>query len=435
MAKRISKFLGGPNPKINVEVFNKDELNKDNFINQLLVITKDDISSSLIMDLFGSFKGDSFIHHYDTFEVPAGAFKFENDKGKIVSNTKRFITTFGIWIFNVFFLRDFNFSKLFGGYVNKNLTKKEFGKIHQTILYGLMEDKIELENYKQFLVNADFVMPWETILSPAQSEGLLSCTKEIDKLKSKLLKENKEAVDNGDADTIGRIEKELIAFAEEYLKDDPAMDSYISGAGGTIPNNFKNMYIMKGAVRNTDPNAEKEFEIATSSFLDGISQKEYSILCKSLSGGPYSRSKKTEIGGYWEKLIEAAMNTVKITVDDCGSKNYLTVTLTPDMFDAYIYSYVVKPNGELEELTSDNKAKYLNKTVKIRSTLFCKEFAKTGCVCNACAGNFFRRRGTDNIGLACAAIPTKLKLTSMKSFHDSTVNLTEIDPMRAFGFK
>ena len=104
-AKRISKFYGGPNPRIKIESFNKDEINKDNIVNQILLITKDDISSSLIMDLFGVFNGESLVHHYDTFEVPAGGFKFKNDKGKEVSNTKPFITTFGIWIFNIFLIK------------------------------------------------------------------------------------------------------------------------------------------------------------------------------------------------------------------------------------------------------------------------------------------------------------------------------------------
>ena len=100
-----------------------------------------------------------------------------------------------------------------------------------------------------------------------------------------------------------------------------------------------------------------------------------------------------------------------------------------------MYSYIVKSDGSLEELTSENVDNYLNKKVKFRSALFCKELAKTGHVCNACAGNFFYRRGSENIGLACSQISTKLKLKSMKAFHDSTVNTSEMDIMKAFGLK
>ena len=95
-----------------------------------------------------------------------------------------------------------------------------------------------------------------------------------------------------------------------------------------------------------------------------------------------------------------------------------------------MYSYIVKSNGQLEELTSENLNAYIGKTVKIRSTMFCK--SKTGGVCHHCAGNFFYRRGSRTIGLACASIPTVLKLKSMKSFHDSTINTTEINANKAF---
>ena len=189
---------------------------------------------------------------------------------------------------------------------------------------------------------------------------------------------------------------------------------------------------MKGAIRNPDPNVTQEYNIATSSFVDGISADEYSLLANSLAGGPYARAKKTELGGYWEKLIESAYNTVRIDEpgSDCGSDKYIEVLLTEKNQDMFMYSYMVKSNGKLEELTMENVDKYLNKKIKFRYSGFCK--SKTG-ICHHCAGNFFYRRGNRNIGLAVAQIPTVLKLKSMKLFHNSTVNTSKIDAMKAFG--
>lgn len=420
------------NTRYDVEKFDIKDITKDNLVNHMLVLTHDDITSSVVMELFGSFNNKSLCHHYDTFDVPVGKFKFINNKGKEVSNSTPFVTTFGIWIFNIFILQGLGLSHIFNGYINDNIDKKKFGNMHQKILYNLMEDKITTEQYQKFIEYIDFVMPWETILSPAQSEKLLSCTKEINKLKDKLLKDNKEAIESGDTAIVENIEKQLLDFAKEYLKDDPALDAYLSGAGGSFGNNFKNTYVMKGIIRNPDPNAKQRYNTATSSFLDGISSKEYSLLANSLAGGPYSRAKKTELGGYWEKLIEAALNTVTIDEpnSDCGTDKYIETILTDKLVDSFMYSYIIKPNGELEELTSDNVDKYINKKIKVRSTLFCK--SKTGGVCHHCAGNFFYRRGSRNIGLACSQIATRLKLTSMKSFHDSTVTNAEINPIKAF---
>ena len=423
------------NPTIKIDTFDRNTIDKKNIVNQILKIHSDDISSSLIMDLFGNFYGKSLIHHYDTFEVPAKAFSFENSNGKVVSNTKPFMTTFGIWIFNIYFLRDLGFSKVTNGYLNKNLTEDDFEDLHQDLIFALLEDRIDVENYKKFINRCQFFMPFESILSPNHSEKLLSCTKIINKRKAELIKENKIALQRGDAAVAERIEKELLDFALEYLKDDPALDPYLSGAGGNIANDFKNTFIMKGSIRNPDPNAKQEFTIATSSYMDGISAEEYSALANSLPGGPYARAKKTELGGYWEKLVEAANNTVIIDKpgSDCGSDKYIEVVLTKKNLKMFIYSYIIKSDGTLEELNTSNKDKYMNKKIKVRSTLFCKN--TKGKVCNCCAGNFFLRRGNPNIGLATAQIPTVLKLKSMKAFHDSTVRTSEIDPMEAFGLK
>lgn len=186
-AKRISKHWE-LNNNIKVEEFNLDEINKSNLVNHMIVLKQSDVSYSMIMTLFGSFNGKSLCHHYDTFDVPTGAFSFTNKKGKVVSNSEKFTTTFGIWIFNIFFLQGFDFSFLFDGYVNENVNKGLFEDINQTLVYAIAEDKIDTERYKHFLDYTQFFMPYETILSPNHTEAILASTKLIEKKKKELLK-------------------------------------------------------------------------------------------------------------------------------------------------------------------------------------------------------------------------------------------------------
>lgn len=435
-ARKSTHYTLNPRVKItpeSIKDINFKDLSKDNIVNYFLALSPEDITSSLIMEVFGEYNGKSTVHHYDTFDVPEKGYFYTNDKGKTVYNTSKFTTTFGIWVFNLFIIKGCNLCNILG-YINDNVNKKAFGKLHQKVLYALMENKISVDDYKKFITVVDFVMPWETILSPAQSERLLSCTKEIDKMKKKLIKENQEAVDKGDPATAEKIEKQLIEFAMEYLKDDPALDSYLSGAGGSIGNNFKNSYICKGVVRNPDPDAKQEYNFAASSYIDGINKEEYSLFANSLVGGPYSRSVVTSIGGYWEKLLVAALNTVLVDEpgSDCGTDKYIELVLREDLVDAFMYSYIIKPNGDLEELTGDNIDKYIGKKIKVRSTMYCKQYTKDGHVCHHCAGNFFYRRGNNNAGIACSSIATRLKLTSMKRFHDSTVSTVTMRPDKTF---
>ena len=425
--ERVSK-MWKLNPRVNIDTFDPNDINESNLVNQLLKLTQHDVTYSLIMNLFGSFDGKSFCNPYDTFEVPVGGFWYTDASAKEYRNTEPFITTIGIWIFNIFFLQGFGFSYLFGGYINENINDKKFNNINQTLIYALAENKITTYTYKQFLNYTQFFMPFESVLAPNHTEAVLKFSKTIQKKKEELIKANKEALDKGDLVVISKIEKELIEYAKEVLKDDPGLDVYLSGAGGSIENNFKNIYIMKGAVKNPDPSAKQQFNIMESNFFNGVSANEYSLLANTLAEGPYARAKKTEVGGYWEKLFSAALQNIYINgIDtDCGTKKYIEVHLTEKNINEYMYNYIIKDNGDLEELTSDN----INKTVKMRFAIFCK--SKDG-ICNKCAGNLFIRRDSKNVGLACMQIPSTLKLRMLKAFHDTTIQTVEIDPMKAFG--
>ena len=107
---------------------------------------------------------------------------------------------------------------------------------------------------------------------------------------SQVLSELEKAI--GDTET----EKQLQELME-YLKDDPCMDMFNSGGGGDFSNHYKNVFLLKGVTRNPDP--LKGYDVITSNYIDGVSEEEYAALANSLAEGPFNRSKKTEVGGYW----------------------------------------------------------------------------------------------------------------------------------------
>ncbi len=413
-------------------VFDVHAITRDNIVNYILIMEQKDVTYTFMMEVFGEFNGVSLVNPFDTFTVPIGRFSYMN-KGKLVKNTNEFITTFGIWIFNIFLIRGFGFSEFFGGYINKEMDSGALGNINQRLVYFLAEDKITFEAYKNFQNYTIFLMPFENVLGYTVSEDVLKFANTVKKKKEELIKANKEKLDAGDFAVAEQIENELINYAKEILKDAPGMDSYISGAGGSIGNNFKNIYIMKGAVRDPDPNAKQVFNILTSNLCDGISADEYSVFANSLAAGPYARAKKTEQGGYWEKLFGAALQTIVLDeeLDDCGSTGYIEVELTKKNINIYMYNFIIE-GSRLIELTSDNMDHYIGKKVKMRFSIFCK--SKKG-ICTKCAGNLFKRRNAKNIGLTCIQIPSTLKNVAMKAFHDSTVKTTTIDPMKAFGLE
>lgn len=397
-------------------------------INYLVNIKEEDITTSFINDLFGEFESGRRFNPYDIITIPADSY---GPVGK--RNKKPFVTTVGIWVFNKYFIEPHLFD-LFK-YINKTVDKKIFKNINNKISECVLEDKLPIEAMKDFMMKTQKSMPYISILAPNYTDKMLECTVIIDKKKKELLAKYKEQLDAGDAVVADKVEKELLNFALDYMGDDPSMDMFISGARGTIGNNFKNMFVMKGVIKDPDPNAKQKYKVAQSNYIDGIIPEEYALFANSLAAGPYARAKKTESGGYLEKLFLRAFQ--HLTLDppgsNCGTKRYLEVELSPKNIGLWMYSYVIGPGGQLTEITSDNKDKYIGKKVKLRFSALCE--SKTG-ICNKCMGNLYYRLGyKQNAGTSLTQIPSVQKNISMKAFHDSTQQLYTMDLEEVFQCK
>lgn len=395
-----------------------------NDVNYFLSIDEElGTKKSTIMELFGEFNGKHRFNQYDMFDVPPNSYGPEGRRNK---NTFR--TTIGIWIFNRVFIE----KELFDlkHYVNKTITKKLFNSIAKDITYKILEEKLPLDALKHYMMKGQKFMNYSTILSESTTIKLLTISQKIEVEKAKLLKKYAKEVEAKDPGTIIKIQNELLDMAKKELKDDPSMDVYMSGAKEKIGNDFKNMYIMKGLSKNPDPT--KGYNIITSSYMNGIKKEEYADFANSLAEGPYARGIKTGLGGYWEKLALPAYQHIKMLPkgSDCGTKRHIHVKLTDNNYNKYIYSFA-KVGSKYVELTSENKSDFIGKEVALRFSSLCE--AKDG-ICNRCGGNAFYRLGITNIGTAVPQVPAKLKLVSMKSFHDSQVVMDKMNPMKAFGF-
>ena len=412
MEKRVSKEIKDP---------------KD--IEYFLNLKEDDITMSFIMETFGDFGQYQRFNPYDIITVPAKRYGGKLLNGKDKYNKEPFTTTLGRLIFNKYFIESEPELLDIIGYVNDNINKKTYGKIFDKLGYAVLEEELNIEVYKRFCKRTQKFMPFVSILAPNHSDNMLTITKKINKRKAELIKENKEAFDNGDVIIVDKVSKELLEYARELMKDDPAMDMFLSGAGGSFENNFKNMFIMRGSVQDPDP--RKSYNIITSNYVDGVSKEEYSKLANTLAAGPYSRSKKTELGGYWEKLFMTAFQHIVLQDpgSDCGTKRHIVLDVTEKNIGSIMYCFVINNDGSLTEITSKNKDKFIGKKVKLRFSSMCE--SKNG-ICNKCAGNLFYRLGIRNVGASTPQIPSKLKVLSMKLFHDDQLNFVEMDPMSAF---
>lgn len=253
-------------------------ITKKEDVEYFLSLKEEDITTSFIMENFAEFNNKSKFNPYDTIDIPPNSYH---------NNKNTFTTTLGLWVFNIYFI-DRDLFHLFG-YINKTLNKKTLGAMNSKLSYALIEDKITLPQMKRYLMKTQKVMPYVSVLSPSQTMMMLTCTKAITKKKEELYKKYKEEIDKGNEIVAEQMEKELLSYAKELLKDDPSLDSFDSGARGSFGNNFKNMYVMTGATRDPDPNAEQTYKIIKSNYMQGISREDYATVARSLSEGPMKR--------------------------------------------------------------------------------------------------------------------------------------------------
>ena len=394
----------------------KDQKDIDYLLN---IDEKTACSLSFIMETFGIFKNKRRFEPYDLIQIPAG--KFGNDKMK---NKEAFITTAGLWVYNKAFIEKELIPIL--GYINEPLTSDVTDDINQKITYALLEDRITIDMLKRYIMKEQKFQPYCNILCSSFSEEMLLSTSKIDQKKKELQKKYEKELNGDEASKLlaaDKMEKELLSYSKEILKDDPAMDIYNSGAKGSFGNNFKNLFVMKGIIRDPDPT--KSYDVCMSNYIDGIKKEDYATMAKSLAEGPYSRAGKTATGGYWEKLFLRAFQHMVLLPQgtDCGTKRTITVHLNKKNIKDYMYSYI-KEGSRFIELTSENMDKYIGKTVQFRFSSLCES---KGGICHRCIGNFFYRLGIKNIGVVTPQIASKIKLIDMKAFHNSQVKLHEID--------
>ena len=272
---------------------------------------------SFMMETFGKFGEKQRFQPYDIITIPAGA--YGNEKKH---NTKPFRTTLGLWVYNRVFIERELLDVI--GYVNTPIVKKTAKKINMALTYALMEDRISIDVLKHYINLEQKFQPYSNIFCSSFSKKMLLSGTVIKKKKQELKKKYEKELSNPETRvrTVAKIEKELLTFAEDYMKDDKAMDMYTSGAKGSFDNNFKNLFVMKGLIRDPDPT--QDFMDVDANYIDGIKEEHYVSMGRSLAEGPYARARRTMIGGYWEKLFLRSFQHITLGPkdSDCGTSNH-----------------------------------------------------------------------------------------------------------------
>ena len=382
----------------------------DKDLEHLLTLDPDkDITKTYIIEMMGrTKKGPPKYKRNEPLVIP---------KGRYHNNSQPIKTTLGKLIYNRFCLEDF-YDIL--GYINKPVDKDVFGDIESALAAALLEDKITTEQYAKFIDKNSFFYGLVIILSPSFTKATIVPNKQVLTRRDELAKKYKKEIEEGDAITGSRMEKELLDLAKhEVLEKDPCGELFLSKASKlTFNNTYKNMKVMRGPIMDTSTG---EFKVSTSNYTEGIKPEEIPLYANIAVAGAYARGKQTQVGGYNTKQFVAAYQTQVLgdAGSDCGTTK---TTLIKVNKKKHRYRYIVD-HGKLILLDSENLKKYDGQIVQMRTPMYCK----SKHICNKCAGELYYKLGIKNIGLTLARLSNSVMNACLKKSHDVTVKVYRIN--------
>lgn len=364
-------------------------------------------TAQLFADLFAAHKDSPPKYHVDDMIIigpEQSPFVKENSS-----------TTCGIYLFNKFILEPL---KIFG-YVNKPFGKNELDALEDGISDGLMQKDLTTEQVAEFIDRLQFLLggPLAHLINPSINPDIMTLPPQAAALKKKLLAENKAGIEANDPQTSSKIEKEVTKVAMDWMneRNDPSLSFFKSGAIDPY-NNYRTMFVMKGAVKDNTGESPTGYKIVTSEYDNGITKEDMPKIADTVVTSSYNSGVATQDSGYMGKKYNTILQRVKLLErgSDCKTPDTFQTVIT----NRHLYRYIME-NGKPICLTPEVIDKYKGKVCKLRSPLHCH--AKDPYYCNICMGDRLYDIGVHNVGLTVSILSGATLNAALKTKHNVTV--------------
>ena len=376
------------------------------------------VKSSALVKIFGRSHKNGIKFYQDDL-ITIGP-----DKSKFVKEGT--ITTLGIYIFNKFVLEDL---EIFG-YVNKTIDGGMIKKISKNLSIALMEDDVTCQQVFNYIDHTQWLLGGTLahVINTSLSSTLITLPPKAKKMREKLLKDNKAAIDANDPQVSSKIATDVTAeaLADMEKTKDPAMALFDAKCGIDPYNNYRTMFVMKGPVKDNTGLSPTGYKIVTSNYNDGVTKEDMPKIADTLVTGAYARGVSTQKSGYSAKKYNSRFQRSRLGPkgSDCHTDEFELFDVTDDNINDFRMYHYIMENGSPKLITPKNAKEYLGKTVKLRTPKCCK--MKEPFYCNICYGDRMYRLGIENVGNTYQIAAGSLLNAGMKSFHDSSVKTKSI---------
>ena len=299
------------------------------------------------------------------------------------------------------------------------------GPIEESFMFeSLRQGKITVDQVKHYSRNLHWLGHFTELAVPSFSERSLTVDPRILARRDELLKEHHDEIVAGNAVIMNKIETELIAMDKESLKGDESTLFY-DNDNKSYEIHRKMMLVSGGMVPEF---GGKGYNFIGGSLEEGWDIKNFPVICNEVRRGSFATAIQTAKGGEETKFVIRVFQNTKIVADDCGSNDYLLVTLTKDSAKDYLYRNIMV-NGVLVTLNDDNIGNYIGKTVQIRSPLYCH--TPEG-YCFTCMGELFRSIDQELVTMVGVAVTSSFTKAALKSKHFTLARGIHVNSLNQF---
>ena len=355
---------------------------------------------------------------------PDDVIKIGPEQSKFVKQNSE--TNLGIYIFNKFMIEELECF----GYINHELNGKFLGKIRSAMSKALRNGDITPQQFATYIDKYQYLFGGNLahIINTSLSSTVLTLPPSAKKLRSELFKQYEKELAANDPEVSAMIENKVVdeALKEMRKTGDPSLAIYDAGSGVDPYNNYRTMFVMKGAIVDNTGESPTGYKIVKSNYDDGITKEDMPIIADSLVRSAYMRGVATQDSGFETKTYNTINQRIHLQPKGsfCGTKDTEPVEITENNKDNYIYRYIKTSAEKPVLLTDENINSYVGKVVHMYTPLHCK--AKDPEYCNICVGDRPFIIGIRNVGLTFSVITGATMNAALKVMHKTKVEIYNI---------
>lgn len=277
---------------------------------------------------------------------------------------------------------------------------------------------IYVDEYITFADSFNYLTEFNQLCTWGLTHKLVVAPTGVKELRGKLIEENKENLK--DPLVVAKIDKALMELDKQHLAGDPGEAFLLSKKSRNVVR--KKLFLDYGLEKGLSK--DYKYDMIANSLSEGWDLSQMPQMFNALRAASTDRGSETQKGGEATKWIYRAASNINITMDDCGTKTGLVLTVTKENLNKVAGFYVASEKGYKLVEDVQEAGSYLGKKLMVRSPLYCKKSLTD--YCKVCVG---KALGVNPNGAATAVakLGSTFLALSLKAAHTKELALNTVD--------